>query len=406
MFKGIINREAKSKRTHTNLNFLFIILLLLLLSNPVLAFEFSNPGFESQGAYWAGSSVSGSSAYSHSGSYVMSQTINAATAWNKTLYQTVNLTGVKSIDFYYYSQNYPASAPLKVYVDSTLISTIYASEAGYTTPPPAVHWLFKSLPISVYSGNHVVKVESVGIGGSQVFQSFILDDFHLNYTDMGLPAPVASFNSSSVTGGVPFEVTFNDSSTNSPTSWLWFTDDLNGGTDRNLSHIYYSPGLFDVNLKASSPTGSDWENKTGFINVSSDKIIWYNLGNQGLYLNANIINYLASHEDNGNYIYYYVWENTSLGNYKHSSDLVFEDGILHPFTSFTPYYATANTATSSLYIIYLKNGAYNDVLAGSATWGNNYYNNDTLNSSDIPIIVPDVPPVPPVEPPIPNPCLL
>jgi len=69
--------------------------------------------------------------------------------------------------------------------------------------------------------------------------------------------PVSSFTKSTGAGDVPFDVTFTDTSTNTPTSWLWdFGDGINS-TDQNPVHTYSVAGTYNVTLTATNSAGSN-----------------------------------------------------------------------------------------------------------------------------------------------------
>jgi PKD repeat protein len=53
------------------------------------------------------------------------------------------------------------------------------------------------------------------------------------------------------------EVTFTDTSTNTPTSWLWDFGDGNTSTLQNPVHTYAADGSYTVNLTATNADGSD-----------------------------------------------------------------------------------------------------------------------------------------------------
>ncbi len=77
--------------------------------------------------------------------------------------------------------------------------------------------------------------------------------------------PVASFTVSERTGLAPFAVQFTDTSTNSPTSWLWEFGDGTTSTQRNPSHTYSSVGSYTVNLTASNGSGSNTTSKASYV---------------------------------------------------------------------------------------------------------------------------------------------
>ena len=66
----------------------------------------------------------------------------------------------------------------------------------------------------------------------------------------------------------PLNVTFTDTTTNSPTRWTWSFGDGNTSTQQNPSHIYTEAGTYDVSLTAANAGGSDTEEKVGYINVT------------------------------------------------------------------------------------------------------------------------------------------
>ncbi len=69
--------------------------------------------------------------------------------------------------------------------------------------------------------------------------------------------PVASFTKSATSGTAPLTVNFTDTSTNTPTSWLWTFGDGTTSTLQNPSHVYSANGTFNVTLKATNTGGSN-----------------------------------------------------------------------------------------------------------------------------------------------------
>lgn len=68
--------------------------------------------------------------------------------------------------------------------------------------------------------------------------------------------PVAAFSASSVSGNAPLTVAFTDTSTGSPTSWLWDFGDGTTSTSQSPSHTYYGVGNYRVSLTVSKDSGS------------------------------------------------------------------------------------------------------------------------------------------------------
>jgi PKD repeat protein len=72
-----------------------------------------------------------------------------------------------------------------------------------------------------------------------------------------IPAPVANFSGTPTSGAAPLSVAFTDLSTGSPTSWLWTFGDGATSTTRNPTHVYSTPGVYDVSLRATNSSGSN-----------------------------------------------------------------------------------------------------------------------------------------------------
>lgn len=78
--------------------------------------------------------------------------------------------------------------------------------------------------------------------------------------------PVANFTAIPSSGQAPLKVQFNDTSTGSPTSWLWTFGDGASSTVENPSYTYNGAGTYGVTLTASNSAGSS--SKTTSITVS------------------------------------------------------------------------------------------------------------------------------------------
>ena len=83
-----------------------------------------------------------------------------------------------------------------------------------------------------------------------------------------LPAPVADFSGSPLSGPRPLTVQFTDLSTDSPASWSWDFGDGGSSYSQNPSHAYLATGTYAVTLTATNAGGSDIETKTGYITVT------------------------------------------------------------------------------------------------------------------------------------------
>ncbi len=82
--------------------------------------------------------------------------------------------------------------------------------------------------------------------------------------------PEADFTASATTITTGNDISFTDTSGNTPTSWTWTFD---GGSpassnDQNPVVTYTSAGTFEVSLEAANTAGTDVETKVGYITVN------------------------------------------------------------------------------------------------------------------------------------------
>jgi len=80
--------------------------------------------------------------------------------------------------------------------------------------------------------------------------------------------PAVSF-ATNVTGGTaPLSILFIDTSTNSPTSWVWSFGDGSTATGASPVHTYTTDGVYTVTLTATNSAGSNTISKTAYITIS------------------------------------------------------------------------------------------------------------------------------------------
>jgi PKD repeat protein len=95
--------------------------------------------------------------------------------------------------------------------------------------------------------------------------------------EIGVVAPVSSFSCTPTSQYPDTSVVCTDTSTNTPTDWYWTIDMEGAGiegwqthTGQNFTWDSHYPGLYSVNLRANNSAGSDWENKTNYVSISSN----------------------------------------------------------------------------------------------------------------------------------------
>jgi len=82
-------------------------------------------------------------------------------------------------------------------------------------------------------------------------------------------APLADFTATPTSGVLNLTIQFNDTSTNTPTSWFWDFGIMGTNTTQNPS-LYFNEGSgakYTVKLRATNDDGFDWENKTDYITI-------------------------------------------------------------------------------------------------------------------------------------------
>ena len=80
--------------------------------------------------------------------------------------------------------------------------------------------------------------------------------------------PDVSFIANVTSGSVPFSVQFLDSSSQTPTAWVWSFGDGGTSTLSNPVHTYTTEGVYTVTLTATNSAGSNTLSQTGYITAT------------------------------------------------------------------------------------------------------------------------------------------
>ena len=89
-----------------------------------------------------------------------------------------------------------------------------------------------------------------------------------NYIIVTAPkALVANFTANSTNDTAPLNVQFTDESSGTPTSWLWNFGDGTNSTLQNPTHIYTTPGIYNVTETVSNSVGNNTLTENNYINV-------------------------------------------------------------------------------------------------------------------------------------------
>ena len=90
--------------------------------------------------------------------------------------------------------------------------------------------------------------------------------------------PVAGIFAQTTFGGIPLDVQFFDASGGAVTSWSWNFGDGNTSNEQNPQHTYTVPGVYDVSLTVSGPSGNDSLTLQEYVEVTPPVITFTDLG--------------------------------------------------------------------------------------------------------------------------------
>ena len=141
------------------------------------------------------------------------------------------------------------------------------------------------LQYSTYEAGSKITVDYIQVE-DYVSPEPVISVWGVEETDVS--TPVANFTANTTTGTSPLNVSFTDSSTNTPTSWYWEFGDGNTSTSQNPTHVYYT-GNWSVNMSATNSAGTDWFNGT-WINVTAGSTPSTNLNASYTYNVTHYIN--------------------------------------------------------------------------------------------------------------------
>ena len=115
---------------------------------------------------------------------------------------------------------------------------------------------------------------------------YVFDYVDFWYWDQEQP-PVADFDGEPTSGNAPLNVSFDDESTGSITSYSWNFGDGGTSSQQNPNHTYQNSGSYTVSLTVTGPGGSDTETKYNYINVSQPQQAYLEPNYTNLIYNRN-----------------------------------------------------------------------------------------------------------------------
>jgi PKD repeat protein len=137
---------------------------------------------------------------------------------------------------------------------------IYSASDRWWTAAKAASLNFCIIEVNGSSLTLTVKDENLAV----------IDQVVMNAGGGATTPPTAAFTAAPTSGSAPLNVSFTDTSGNSPTSWSWTFEGGSpaGSTAQNPAVTYDTAGTYDVTLTATNSAGDDTEIKTDFITVT------------------------------------------------------------------------------------------------------------------------------------------
>lgn len=126
---------------------------------------------------------------------------------------------------------------------------------GGGSSAPSAAWTYTQ------PGTYAVSLSVSGPGGSDT----LTRDQLITVT---APAPVADFDATNRIGEAPLSVVFQDRSSGDISSVLWSFGDGQTSTARAPTHVYKTPGNYDVSLTVEGPGGRHTTTKPAFVQVT------------------------------------------------------------------------------------------------------------------------------------------
>lgn len=131
----------------------------------------------------------------------------------------------------------------------------------------------------------VANAANVIVSGKQTLSGNLI----LSGAGVVIPAPTNSFTTSATSGDPSLSVTFTDTSTGNPTSWLWnFGDGSATVTNQNPTHSFAS-GLWTVTSKVSNLGGNSTATTNITVNFLADIFVDFHAGANGQAATTNLL---------------------------------------------------------------------------------------------------------------------
>jgi PKD repeat protein len=173
----------------------------------------------------------------------------------------------------------------KVLVSTTDNNTTSFTDISGTVEAPAT-WTQHTYDLSAYDGQDVYV--AIQHESTDMF-IFFIDDIEITTEPGVIQSPAADFTSDKIVVCEGGNITFEDISENTPTSWSW---SFEGGTpststSANPTITYNTPGTYEVSLTVTNTGGTDTKTEAAYITVGETPTLGVTSDNALCYGDAN-----------------------------------------------------------------------------------------------------------------------
>jgi PKD repeat protein len=156
-------------------------------------------------------------------------------------------------------------------------------------------WVLEEINLSDYLGQQIkVRFQLKSDGGTNA-DGFYFDDFKIFYNEAGATVqPVASFQPTTSNTCIGNSITFNDFSSNIPTTWAWNFGDGTTSSQQNPLHSYTTAGTFTVQLTVTNSAGTNSTSQTITVNTNPTVTLTSNAASNTVCDNQGLVNLTVS----------------------------------------------------------------------------------------------------------------
>ncbi len=156
-------------------------------------------------------------------------------------------------------------------------------------------WVLEEINLSDYLGQQIKMRFQLRADGGTNADGFYFDDFKIFFNEAGATVePVASFQPTTANTCIGNSITFNDFSSNIPTTWAWTFGDGTNSSQQNPLHTYTTAGTFTVQLTVTNSAGTNSTSQTITVNTNPTVALTSNAASNTVCDNQGLVNLTVS----------------------------------------------------------------------------------------------------------------